>query len=591
METGDAVDEIGRRVVRLVEGDGTAKDHLAGRIAVQPDLLAFQDGLDLAAGQRVVHLLEVRQDERALVPVEESADGVLAVLRVGVRGIRAHAPAPRLHAAVPIHGGVDALSVQVVALVEAEEEFLPAALLLFVGIADAGDLQPLVGRAGVGDALPVGVGLRDEPGEVCGEAEHAVPELHLGPAHDQQLVRKVVVLLVGGDVRVLLDPVLAFGRDVREGHGLEQPVDAVRLRRHDHGHGGVFGKARGKDAARHEPELREHGIDQLQPFRFPRGFVDAADDVRAVHQRHVRIVVPGCHVRFGGKAPALDAGQFSGDRVQRVVGAFDVGCGAFRVFQHQLGNGAVLERSRAFGVEAHGLAADARFVDGGIEDVAHHQRRAPVEREVAVRKLLQAVFVEVLLVPPHFRDELVIRIIHAQPVHVAGLVRSKAVNRRRADREDHIAVHGTGREDARGQFAGVNAVSECHTLLLGLPSLAASLVDGFEKPLHTAAFLAELATGFGKLLHRHEQLFQIRVGLNDGGKLRKRFATQDGAGPQGKAERPVRADIHGQHLLPAGNQLRGRAFGSRRRFAGCFWGFLLTHRCVPSKCRPTGWTG
>ena len=120
------------------------------------------------------------------------------------------------------------------------------------------------------------------------------------------------------------------------------------------------------------------------------------------------MVIAGGRGGFGGEAPSLGTGQRPGDRVQGVVRAFDVGRRAFRIFQDQRRNAAVLERGRALGVEAHGLVADARFVDGGVEDVADHQRRAPVEREVAVREFLQAVFVEVVLVPPHFGDELVI---------------------------------------------------------------------------------------------------------------------------------------------------------------------------------------
>ena len=109
-------------------------------------------------------------------------------------------------------------------------------------------------------------------------AEHAVPELHLGPAHDEQSSERCVVLLVGGGRPCTSLTRAAFGRDVREGHGLNSLLMPSSLRCHDHGHGSEsaggcrqFGNFAGTEGTRN----RSAPFPSDSP-----GIVYAADDVR-----------------------------------------------------------------------------------------------------------------------------------------------------------------------------------------------------------------------------------------------------------------------------------------------------------------------
>ena len=141
--------ETGRRIVRLVS-EMNRQGSSRGPHSRPAGSARFQDGLDLAAGQRVVHLLEVRQDERALYQLKNRRMASWQSL-VGIQDTRSCArpttscrrPNSR-RCRCPLRSG---------STCRGRGRVPSSRPPPFVGIADAGDLQPLVGRVG-GGTLP-----------------------------------------------------------------------------------------------------------------------------------------------------------------------------------------------------------------------------------------------------------------------------------------------------------------------------------------------------------------------------------------------------------------------------------------------------
>ncbi|CAN4010815.1 Sigma-70, region 4, partial [Dysosmobacter welbionis] len=133
-----SVQQVGDRVFILLELQPIPGAVVAGHIPVANDVLAVHDGLDQALVARLVHLLEVGQNEVISIPVKEPPHRQPAVFRIRGGGIGRRVVAPQLET-VGIDGRDHALAVQEVGLLLVQRHL--GAVIQHSG----GDFQVLIG--------------------------------------------------------------------------------------------------------------------------------------------------------------------------------------------------------------------------------------------------------------------------------------------------------------------------------------------------------------------------------------------------------------------------------------------------------------
>lgn len=450
MEFDNPVEEIRRGILVFPEFHPRAEEDALRHETVQADILAVDDGLNEALVDGLVHLRPIGLNEGLGVPVEHAPDADEGVFRVRVGRIAGGAVAPCFPPADEVQRGDDALPVQVVRFVGAEDDFRA------VGETGAGDLHGLVGRRFVGDVSVVAVDGGHDAEEMDGHMEDVVAVPHHGPADHFLLVGVIEIVLPCGHVGVLRDGVR---RRVGKDHGLEMAVDAAGLGGHDGGHGGLVAPPGREDEAGHETVQGENLIQRLEAGIGAGGHVHAADDVVFGNGGGVELVV-GC---VEGPRIVRRAVFEGGDDepAGAVVGGFVIGAlhegrpFPALVFHHEGGEEHRI-REDAF-VLRHGdfRIYHAFFVLRRVEDVHEDDGRAVVQGKLAVHRFAEGVIFPVFAVAEG-RDGFGVAVAQDGPVRRGGVAREMDRRSAEDDRQPRRGIHRG--HDAGGHFRRIDAM-------------------------------------------------------------------------------------------------------------------------------------
>lgn len=449
MEFDDPVEEIRRGILIFPEFHPRAEEHALRHKAVQADVLAVDDGLDEAFVDGLVHFRPVGLDKGLGVPVEHAPDADEGVLWIRVGRVAGGAVAPRFPPADEVQRGDDALPVQVVRFVGAEDDFRA------VGEAGACDLHGLIGRRFVGNVPVVAVDGGHDAEKMDGHMEDVVSVLHTGPADHFLLVGVVEIVLPCGHVRVFFDGIRHIGED----HRLEMAVDVSRLGHHHGSHFRFVAPPRRENESRHESEEREDLIQRLEAGIGAGGHVHAADDVVFGNGGGVELVV-GCvegpHIvrravfEGGDDEPAVAVvGGF-------VIGALHEGRPFPALGFHHEGGEEHRIREDAF-VLRHGdfRIFHAFFVLRRVEDVHEDDGRAVVQGKLAVHRFAEGVIFPVFAVAEG-RDGFGVAVAQDGPVRRGGVAREMDRRSAEDDRQPRRGIHRG--HDAGGHFRRIDAV-------------------------------------------------------------------------------------------------------------------------------------
>nr|DAL64945.1 MAG TPA_asm: hypothetical protein [Caudoviricetes sp.] len=487
-EFDDAGHKVGQRVLTLQHLHASAQDVANTHQAVEPDVGGIENGVDEAAGHGLVQLAPEGADHGVSDPAKHPGDGDKVILDVGVAGIAGGIVAPGAPAAHEVQRGQDAVVVEDVRLCQSQIDF--GAILQDHRIA----LEALVAGGLIGAAAVVGVHLGHQARQLRAHVELVVPELEHGPAGNLVHIDEVLPALLG-DGRGIAGGAGGAGVDVDQRLGLEHPVDAAGLGRHDGGHDRGLGVPGGADQVGHDAQ---RGHAQLNAFH-PRS------NSGIVHRRGLDLVVGHVDLRSG---IGLAVGQRLNDKklpvvVGAVIGVLDVGiAGAARGLDDQIAVVDGLDGQLGLMVgQGHIGCGHCLLHVRGIKDVAEDDRLAAEQLEVGIRKLTERIAGPVVRV--------------AQLLHSLGPAGAESRDADSGGRRR--ALHG-GRADDKGDSALGHDGGADAGRLLG---------DVYAMICHSASSL--LSAG-GQLLVVHIQ--QVSGGLDFDAILGERVAGDNQRGDQ-----------------------------------------------------------